>query len=169
MGRGRSILFQRTTMWLGIVLCASLAALWIATRWWALSIDIVRGTKTDHIVANRGLVWAYRFNLGNKEDAAKLWPSDITFEAQRNQPPLPYFWWFRWGNDHTVRASPYAAPLWFPVVLIAIPTAYLWRRTRRVAPGLCPKCKYNLAGLASQAPCPECGFTSTVPSPQPVP
>ena len=55
----------------------------------------------------------------------------------------------RWTQRVTV-------PLWIPLVLIAIPTAFLWwRESRRPKPGHCP-CGYDLTGNVS-GKCPECG------------
>jgi hypothetical protein len=48
-------------------------------------------------------------------------------------------------------------PLWMPFVLIAISTVYLWwRDRRRIRPGHCQECGYNLTGNVSGV-CPECG------------
>ncbi len=48
-------------------------------------------------------------------------------------------------------------PFWFPLALCVVPTAYLWwRRGRRIPPGHCRKCGYNLTGNVSGR-CPECG------------
>jgi hypothetical protein len=49
-------------------------------------------------------------------------------------------------------------PLWIPFLLIAIPTAFLIWRDRRIPHGHCQKCGYNLTGNASGI-CPECGTT----------
>ena len=38
----------------------------------------------------------------------------------------------------------------------ALPTAYAFYRCRRVAPGHCPNCNYNLIGNTTGI-CPECG------------
>ena len=48
-------------------------------------------------------------------------------------------------------------PLWIPLVVIAIPTGFLWwRDRRRVPPDHCQKCGYDLTGNVSGV-CPECG------------
>lgn len=48
-------------------------------------------------------------------------------------------------------------PLWIPLFLIGAPTAVLWRLDRRrVRPGRCGKCDYDLTGNESGR-CPECG------------
>jgi len=48
-------------------------------------------------------------------------------------------------------------PLWIPLFLTAIPTAWLWHRDRRrILPGHCTHCGYDLTSNTSGA-CPECG------------
>ncbi|MBI4581439.1 MAG: hypothetical protein HY718_17180 [Planctomycetes bacterium] len=48
-------------------------------------------------------------------------------------------------------------PLWIPFLLVASPTIFLWWvDRRRIQPGHCRKCGYNLTGNVSGV-CPECG------------
>ncbi|MBU0616661.1 MAG: hypothetical protein KKI02_02990 [Planctomycetes bacterium] len=48
-------------------------------------------------------------------------------------------------------------PLWLPFLIVMIPTAFLWwRDRRRIPPGRCQDCGYNLTGNVSGR-CPECG------------
>ena len=49
-----------------------------------------------------------------------------------------------------------AIPLWIPALLAGIPTFVLWRRHRRIPPGHCQACRYDLTGNTSGV-CPECG------------
>ena len=48
-------------------------------------------------------------------------------------------------------------PLWLLLLLTAIPTAWLWHRDRRrIRPGCCLRCGYDLTGNTSGV-CSECG------------
>ena len=49
-----------------------------------------------------------------------------------------------------------AVPLWMPFVVVGIPTAFFWHRDRRIPPGHCQKCGYDLTDNVSGV-CPECG------------
>ena len=47
--------------------------------------------------------------------------------------------------------------MWLPLVLVAVPTAFLWYRdSHRFPPGHSQTCGYNLTGNVSGR-CPECG------------
>ena len=51
-----------------------------------------------------------------------------------------------------------SVPLWLPLLLTAIPTAWLWHRDRRrIRPGCCLRCGYDLTGNTSGV-CSECGL-----------
>ena len=59
----------------------------------------------------------------------------------------------------------FIVPAWLLVVAAGFPTAVLWWRDRRLKPGLCMVCKYDLTGNVSGI-CPECG-TSLAPEEAP--
>jgi hypothetical protein len=73
--------------------------------------------------------------------------------------------WLRWEFEsyYDQYGRVVCIPLWAPALVLAIPTAILWRRdhmlTKRARAGRCPKCGYDRAGLAATIPCPECGTT----------
>ena len=47
-------------------------------------------------------------------------------------------------------------PIIYPLLLMSIPSALLWRRHRLALPGHCCRCSYDLTGNVSGV-CPECG------------
>ena len=47
-------------------------------------------------------------------------------------------------------------PLWGMLLIVAIPTAFLWYRDRRPAKGHCQTCRYDLTGNMTGV-CSECG------------
>jgi len=58
----------------------------------------------------------------------------------------------------TTQASYYLyVPFWIPFLLVAIPAALFgWLDRRRIPPGHCQRCGYDLTGNTSGT-CPECG------------
>jgi len=58
---------------------------------------------------------------------------------------------------NTVNGKLYGLGLWLPCICIGFPAAILfYRDRRRIPPGHCQKCGYNLTGNES-GKCPECG------------
>lgn len=55
-------------------------------------------------------------------------------------------------------------PLYVPLILLAGASAAAWaaqsRAARRARLGLCPKCRYDRAGLPAGVVCPECGASA---------
>jgi hypothetical protein len=61
------------------------------------------------------------------------------------------------GNQVTVSPSILRVPLWLVTLIVGTPTAWLWwHDRRRVGPGQCRHCGYDLTGNVSGR-CPECG------------
>lgn len=83
-----------------------------------------------------------------------------TYEIRRVDPP--FVWAPRWNSRVVAEGPPgtreysFLLPLWIPLLLLAIPTVYWWRRGSLMPPGHCRKCGYNLSGNVSGR-CPECG------------
>ena len=89
------------------------------------------------------------------------------------QPVLQSGWRFGWAKDELNPVwrwlpewqdypGPYRQlvlriPLWIPVAVLMAPFVWSWWRAKRTeAAAPCPKCGYDLVGLAG-AKCPECG------------
>ena len=81
----------------------------------------------------------------------------LSLPGQVSYTPLS----IKWLPTYTFGSVPgtweqVSVPLWIPLLLLAIPTAYLWHTDRRAKPWQCPKCRYDLRGLDGGV-CPECG------------
>jgi hypothetical protein len=67
-------------------------------------------------------------------------------------------WWVYGSDAHSWQIL---FSIWFlalpPLLVFAALSRPDTLARRRARVGLCPKCGYNLAGLASDALCPECG------------
>jgi len=72
-----------------------------------------------------------------------------------------------WANNSTTLAV--SVPLWWVAAPLLLLTAILWwLDRRRVPPGHCRKCGYDLTGNVTGV-CPECGAPASVRRPAPPP
>lgn len=148
--RGR---VRRVAKWTGLAACVLIAAAWgLSLKYWVGRTSVVPGKGVRWIVLTKGVV-------------ALVWDGD---PGQFGDPTGGTDWsWLDAGPHPPVRWSPGTSfdgvvtsswmPLWMPLVCMTIPTAWLWYRDRRVKPGRCANCGYDLAGLTPGAACPECG------------
>jgi hypothetical protein len=137
-------------MWTGLAVCVLLLIVDVASVWWDASwtsqpqdrnvsvhhgqIELWTGGGVLRFPANPGW-WVFCL----RTPSIRWWP---TIQTVPNPPVGPVI--------------SVGIPLWIPLVVVAIPTGFLWRRNRRPPPGHCPRCRYNLTGNVSGV-CPECG------------
>ena len=105
------------------------------------------------------MIWVHNgaFSVSGTDWFADLsgYPPRLTYgwrvgmNYQRGFAALPTA---RWGKDG-VR---FLIPLWLPLLLLSVPTSYLWYTDRRAKPWQCRKFRYDLRGLDGGV-CPECG------------
>jgi hypothetical protein len=142
----------RSLKWVGLVGSALLAGLWVTTLYHTVSY------RSSKIVASRNQVTSLRFSHG----AIAIY----TIRDAR----LPGRWWYHsrssplltdmtsiWPEVYSsTKGFALRLPLFFLLVLAALPTAWLWYRDRRPPKWHCESCGYNLTGNVSGV-CPECG------------
>jgi hypothetical protein len=146
----------RVLKWAGLILLLLIVVAWAVSLRWAFGwnrLDDSRRYHSSAIFQIGALYVSHLEYLG--EDASGLyWAPDNFYPEFLSIPRIllkPDFWFVAYPNWSLV------LPLWIPFVLIAIPTAALWwRDRRRIRPGCCRKCGYNLTGNVSGV-CPECG------------
>ncbi len=90
------------------------------------------------------------------ETMPDVWLWDIEFERG----------WIPWKSPSGVWGfGQVFIPLYIPLLLVAVPTAYLWLVDHRPKPWQCAKCRCDLRGLegggkggGDKIVCPECGM-----------
>lgn len=156
----RRILRSSLVRWSGLVCSGVLLAALLASAClhvsltWRDSDDQPRGIV---LFQGRVLIW---------RDPMMATPT-LGWQVERLDSPR-LNWWITTFTMKTARwrADLVAIPLWWPLVVVGVPTMVAWRMPMRLMPssrrrersarGLCWKCGYDLAGLS---PCPECGAT----------
>jgi hypothetical protein len=139
---------ERLLKWIGLVVALLIFCAWVTPlpSWDGLYYRPVKMNSTTYQVSlfHGSLVIKY----------SEPWSGGTRLylpQAPRDQW-TPFF-----GRSNVGRTWVAAVPLWIPFVLVAVPTAVLWwRDRRRIPPGHCRKCGYNLTGNLSGV-CPECG------------
>ncbi len=156
--RGRRWRFSR---WAGLCVCVLLVVIWGLSYFVTLHSNWLKRDSTFLGGIGRGYVECYypaRVLLGN---------SGTLFRGRFG----PLQWWPRVRRSthnnrgtlingtfvFTTRYCWYVGvPMWLPLLVVAVPTVILWRRSRPTPPCHCSTCGYNLTGNASGV-CPECG------------
>ena len=134
MSRSRT---RRIAKWMGLSLSVPIVAAWLFTLYgWA----IYRTSTVAIYLGGKGVAYVPRLR--------SLEPPGLTVDNNA----FPPFWFRASGFE------PSFVPLWIPLLIIAIPTVWFWRRDWRPRPGHCPNCRYDLRGLTGDVvTCPECG------------
>jgi hypothetical protein len=142
---------RRVLKWGGLVLSLIIAAMWVASVYVAIAYE-PGGSKPTSILISQGCLARFWLEPWPWEHVAG---AGWTLLAGNGWSVL--YWWPDIQNP-----DPFATvawlPLWIPFAALAIPTAVLfWRDRRRIPPGHCQRCGYDLTGNVSGV-CPECGM-----------
>jgi hypothetical protein len=141
-------------MWTGLAVCVLLLIVDVASVWWRV---YWASQQRDRCVR---FAWGESVVTWTRGGARIIGVSSGWHAHRLITPGIE--WWPTIQTYSPLRAPPrrfisVAIPLWIPLVVVAIPTGFLWRRERkRPRPGHCPHCRYDLTGNVSGV-CPECG------------
>lgn len=129
--------------WTGVGACVVLLATWVMSIIWLIRFD----TQAVEFLAHSGCL---QFTTPNPLPSRGWGLHRRAFGELR-----------LWGELSSVNAGGRAfrtaiVPLWVPLLALAGPTIWLWRRDRRHPAGHCRKCGYDLTGNVSGV-CSECG------------
>ncbi len=156
---------RKTVKWGGAVVTVLLVVVWIGSLWWQVSLDCGHGVDVG--IAGGRLALAFD---------QEQWPSYPGKLALHRRPQQMRK--MGWGPEHRVdivltatqlgiRGEHYAVPIWMLASGGLLGTVCMIRfdslARRRARIGLCPKYRYDRAGLAADAVCPECGASAADP------
>jgi hypothetical protein len=138
---------RRVLKWAGLVACVVIVAAWAVS----LTQHVGVGWTDWRVSLSDGQVWLWR--LHNVRMRFDGW--HVYYDLPRPRSSFGMTWVPRFGLADGGTAI-LQLPLWFIVLVAAIPTALLWYRDSPPPKGCCRKCGYDLTGNVSGV-CPECG------------
>jgi len=164
---------RRVLKWVGTVVCVLIVATWASSLFckvtyitdsFAATLAYGRfyliqyeGTLEDrrYFVAEykEGGGWSIaRVSIGKYGGSGRKVLSALGFGRTFRSKDGPYSF-----GPALITQLGHVKPLWKPLAFIIVPTAFLWwLDRRRIPPGHCQNCGYNLTGNVSGT-CPECG------------
>lgn len=146
---------RSTIKWGGTVLTVLLLVVWLGSAWWQVPLRQDGSGGAYGLGAGQLLVtWPLRTGAplrGMCVGALELRVSGFSWWFVSRHLPVVV----KGSTLHLV-----GVPLWSLALTAGLPSAWLWLRGRRRAPGLCVHCGYDLRGNASGV-CPECGAAAS--------
>ncbi len=133
---------RRVAKWTGVAACVVIAVAWM------ISLRPVGGLS--------GYGWPNLMVAVSNGEIRLIRGLPFRGPVHSNRFEPGVVWLPHWRFDMNARTQFITLPLWLPFLLTAIPTVILWRRDRRIPPGHCQRCGYDLTGNVSGR-CPECG------------
>jgi hypothetical protein len=142
----------------GLGLSSFILLVWLASLPWSWQYTSVQASPTDSDVISFWGLHEGCFGLSKYMPAPPPTGSIVATSGPESswRVEKAESWWPKWKPLY--RRSPGSGtirlPLWIPLLIVAIPTALVFRRDRRRIRH-CP-CGYDLTGNTSGV-CPECG------------
>jgi hypothetical protein len=149
---------RKAIKWGGAAVTLLLVVVWIGSYWRGLWAERLDHTSLS-VVFRGGIHWAWHEHTIRDDMVNRV--SGMGLFSAEDLPQWPSIVWPSVSmTDMGMRAELWI-PLWLPTLAGFVPTALAWRldtlARRRARLNLCPKCRYDRAGLAVDARCPECG------------
>jgi hypothetical protein len=161
----RAPILATIVIWACLVIACATGLVWAAELWhqasfWPWGRNQVRlysgCVSLRHVGAREGILM-------------RSWDKNMRRPRTSSQLTVAnglWVWGFQAQRDSDTGTVFVQVPLWAPLVLSGCAVAVTWRMTRRrVRPMECPRCAYDLSGLASGSVCPECGRNPGATSP----
>lgn len=140
----------RVLKWGGLGVSVVIFVQWVASFFWMWGYVEPRGQVSVQWSIQPGILSYLEFPRIAAEASWFLAPTETT---QTTWKPI----WQTFTAGPPPRRPVIAIPFWIPFLLVAIPTAILWwLDPRRILPGHCKGCGYDLTGNISGV-CSECG------------
>ncbi len=136
--------FRRWIKWTGTVGFITIVLAWVVSHVW---IIIWWGSEW-HFALGKGIVC-----VAHEHEAIRFFETgwEIAPSSYKLSGPVPWI---------VVTSSPNKTSaflaMWIPLLLVTLPTAWLWLKDHPIPPGHCKGCGYNLTGNTTGL-CPECG------------
>ena len=152
------LITRRRAKWAGVIAVVVLVVSFVVTQWFWVSVRAQSDYTRAVVEFQYGRLYGafgqskysiYATHRGWFVETGKL--DEPYMALWMNRPRFEYY-----GEAYGHKRWGMSCPLWLPLLLIAVPTAYLWRADRRAKPWQCAKCRYDLRGLDGGV-CPECG------------
>ena len=153
----------RILKWAGLAVSALIVLAWaisIPWDWLVMKTWIFPETSTStslHCLLGGGSLSVVSIRVNEIWPTKEFIPSPYGPTLSRF-PGKPVVWMPDWHVSRLPAGTTWYVdvPLWIPFLVVGLPTAVLCRRDRRIPPGHCQSCGYDLTGNVSGV-CPECG------------
>jgi hypothetical protein len=130
---------------LSLLLCVSMAALWLRSGWREDWLLIRAGQWRLSLGSDRG-------SVGASLRTSRLSEPPVTYRAR---PHRARWYLERFNAEANSRGALVALPHWLACLLLAAPATLALRKRSTVPSHICPTCGYDLR--ATRDRCPECG------------